>query len=206
MARCLENGAPKGAPYGAKRIARLLALGITTAVFYIGCTVPADNGKCPIILDDGTIFDCIIYRNTKNNPEPKYNLFIFEANRSSTRMLLLDSNTKRLEKEDFLSPEFLGASGNIRVSEGQVGLPFLIAEVPVDEGRKQWNKSYARRDFKCQKQITATSVNIVTCTSDDMNLSYSYSQKKGVLSYDDFCDNSVCSYKLIGEKGLFSQR
>lgn len=105
--------------------------------------------------------------------------------------------------------ELFGESGAVTAQEGLLVVSTMPVSLPLQIDRaSQWNMRYAKRIFVCvtslQEAALPRRLFRIQCSSKDYDLSFLYSESLGVVQFQDFCDSSICTYRLLDEQGLLS--
>ena len=127
--------------------------------------------------------------------------------RNGFRALEYDTRSDR-PVEELFGEELFGVSGTIVLRDNVIRVESLPIALPDGVGNGQeWTIEYGGRRYLCRSSIVAPtdqSTLTVTCSGRQHNLTFSFNRERGVVEYQDFCGDAVCSYRLLDPKGLLA--
>jgi hypothetical protein len=138
--------------------------------------------------------------------------FLYPVLERRNELVAFDYNPRSTAPlEQLFGEELLGASGPVVVENNFLRIQFLPISLPLGlAGGEQWRIRYARRQFACLSRAVTGEGSVsgrfaISCTSPDYTLSFVFDRERGVTEYQDFCDASVCTFRLIDQQGLLSR-
>lgn len=169
----------------------------------------ADIRNLPRIKHENVSYPYTRYSESTNQTASRGRaFFLYPIKTAKTEILALEY-APGMRVLDLFGEELLGTGGKAYHANGQIGFAFLPISLPVGvvSGQK-WSMRYARRQFLCEAQATRNILPVknlsVTCISGKYSLSFEYSEQVGITEFEDFCDFSICTYKLMDSQGLLS--
>lgn len=168
----------------------------------------SDLGNLPYITHHGVSYPYLRYAETTNQASSRGKAVFLHPIKASKSEILVLEYAPGMKVADLFAEELLGTGGRALYSDGQLGFSFLPISLPVGvvQGQK-WRMKYATQDFVCSangKQNYPSNPLVVSCNSNKYRLYFKYDKQIGVTEYQDFCDLSICTYKLMDSQGLLS--
>jgi hypothetical protein len=135
--------------------------------------------------------------------------FLYPIKTSKTEILALEY-APGMRISDLFGEELIGTGGKAYYEDGRIGFSFLPISLPVGVvSGHNWPMKYAKLEFRCQSRenpdVSRGKGLSISCASEKYTLSFLYDEQLGITEFQDFCDSSVCTYKLMDSQGLLSR-
>lgn len=135
-------------------------------------------------------------------------VFLYPIRKSRTELLALEY-APGVNVEDLFGSELFGRSGQVLRDGQKIWIEFLPISIPaIPTAGQEWRMRYARREFTCTSHRDAVGSQNqrigVICISAPYTLKLTYDSYRGVIEFQDFCDYSICTFKLQDSHGLLS--
>jgi hypothetical protein len=111
----------------------------------------------------------------------------------------------------FGGEDVIGTGGLVVGDERQARIEFLPISIPFGIAASQeWRIQYAEQQFVCRSRAAPATNSIsgqiaVSCTGAGDTLNFLFDRSRGVTEFQDFCADSVCTYRLTDPQGLLSR-
>jgi hypothetical protein len=191
-------------------IISLLVLGCSPAKQESSGEPLSPPASLPHITHDGIDYPYIRYaESTGLRASRGRAIFLHPIKARKTEILTLEY-APGMKVEDLFGQELFGRSGEVVHAAGIIKITSLPISIPVKPTLvRQWRMTHGKYKYLCRfvretisgkDKITSTS-----CANDQHSITFVFNDRLGVIEFQDFCDDFVCSYKLIESQGILSR-
>ena len=172
----------------------------------------ADKGvdDLPHLSEKGKRFPYLRYADTSPKSRNGRIFFLYPMMDERNTLLALEAGPD-VKVEELFAEDMLGISGSVSNEDRMIRIEFLPISLPIEVGEGQeWPMRYAKNEFHCRSRAAASTKSssdklAVSCSSGKYALNFVFDRDRGVEEYQDFCGNSVCTFRLVDEEGLLSR-
>ena len=158
----------------------------------------------------GTEYPYIRYSEVTGRAESHGQIFyLYPTTRLKTQLVAVDYEPGG-RVEGIVEEEIFGSVGFVAAERAGFKIDFLPISLPRGVAAGQgWLMRYAGRDFTCRSiglrgaPVDSNPIE-VECSAQTYTLRFSFDRVRGVTQYQDFCDHSICTFRLIDSAGLLS--
>jgi hypothetical protein len=167
------------------------------------------RASLPHISDGHTDYPYTRYSESTGQTASRGRAFFLYPIKARKSQILALEYAPGMEVGDLFGEDLIGTSGEVVNENGQIVIPFLPISIPIGLVVGQsWRMTYTNHVFICKSQVSSDLTKSekikVSCTDDKDTLTFVYDRQLGVTEFQDFCDFSICTYKLMDSSGLLS--